>query len=368
MRQKTRHGAQSHQQLTSGWFFVILSASLLGGCATTGPRVSSQEIQEATDELKVKGLLTMAEQQQRVWQIGSTLIEALPAEQKRGPYPEIGVAVDQIDRVARKAFQFPERQQGIYVLAARDGGPAALAGIRRGDIVLALNGRRCHGPGQFIAMAGKLSPGSACALRIKRAEQELDVPVTVGSRSLKVSFAVSRSQEVNASAKPHKITVTTGLTRFVESDDELAVVLGHELAHITERHQAKALGISALASVVGATLGAATDIVAPGVGSMVTGSVAGVTEAAFSRGFEREADYRGLLHTYRGGYDVEAGVAVWERFSNELPGVMLGSLRSTHPASPERMIRIRKIAKSLKDIGLEQTIAKYEDPQPVGSR
>ena len=100
----------------------------------------------------------------------------------------------------------------------------------------------------------------------------------------------------------------------------------------------------------------------PGFGGSVLNVTSGLTTAAFSRDFEREADYRGLLRAYKAGYDVEAGVAIWERFGTEIPKSLAGGLMSSHPPSAERMVRMRKVAQSLKQDGLDATIAKYEPP------
>ena len=194
----------------------------------------------------------------------------------------------------------------------------------------------------------------------------------VGHRQLKISFWVHPSQTVNAWTDSRNIVVTGGLLRFIESDDELAVILGHELAHVTESHKGKRIGTTVFATTIGATLGLATELIMPGLGGSVSNITSGLTSAAFSRNFEREADYRGLLHAYRAGYDVEAGVLVWERFATEIPKSMGGTLLGTHPSSPERMVRIRKIAQSLKTVGLDATIATYEaentrTPEPAAT-
>jgi predicted Zn-dependent protease len=179
-----------------------------------------------------------------------------------------------------------------------------------------------------------------------------------------VQFAVTSQKAINAWAHDNTVSVTGTLVHFVESDDELAVILGHELAHLTEQHIGKQLATSVVATTVGATLAAATDLLVPGVGTVVLGYGSGVTQAAFTRGFEREADYRGLLYAYQAGYDVSAGIKIWERFGTELPGLVNFQLLSTHPSSPARMVHIRKISESLQTIGLDETVAMYDPQHP----
>lgn len=343
--------------------FLFLISGVVG-CATVGPRVSRSEIKTAKEQLETKGFLRLADQQQRVWEIGHKLLESLPAEDRQGSYPEVGIMVAKIDKIARRAFGYPKKQRGVCVLALRDGGPAIRAGVQRGDIVLGVEGKSCSSVKRFQSRINKLTPGAPFMMTVMRAGQEMDIRVVAGSQPRKLSYVVSFDQMVNAWANGSEIGVTGGLVRFIESDDELASVLGHELAHITGSHRGKKFATGFFANTLGAIAGVAVEVVAPGVGGSVMNVASNLATSAFSRGFEREADYRGLLHAYRAGYDVTAGIDVWERFGTDIPESLTVDLRSTHPASPERMVRMRKIVESLGDIGLQATIAKYEGEAP----
>ncbi len=345
------------------YVLALLLLVLVAGCATTGPRISREEIREAQHELEAKSFLRMAEQQSRVWVIGHRLIESLPDDPHRHEpvYPDLGLRVSRINGRARRVFGYENGERGLYVFAVRLDGPAMRAGLRQGDLVVALDAKRCASVRRFLSQESQLKPGETATVTVKRDGRLLDLPVEVGSRNMNVRFVVSNEQGVNAWAKRrHEIGVTGGLVRFVQSDDELAVILGHELAHITESHFGKTIATGIFSAVLGVTLGVVSEVAAPGSGGAVMNVADGLAESAFSREFEREADYKGLLHTYRAGYDVSAGVTVWERFGTELPLSRTLSLQSTHPAAPERMVRIRKVAGSLMTDGLEATIARYE--------
>lgn len=349
--------------LTGCLISVIICVT--AGCATIGPQVTSQEIQAAQLELAVKGLRRTAEQQQRVWKIGHQLLASLPPEEQQTSYPDIGVGLAKIDKTSRMAFRLPDSvKRGVYILSVRENSSAQTGGLMQGDVVLAIHQSPCSSVASCASVLGKAKPGEELTFRIDRAGTPMEVDIVVGSRPRKIDFWVTSDQTVNAWTDAHNIVVTGGMLRFLESDDELAAVLGHELAHITGHHRGKGTATGVLSTLLGATLGIAAEVAAPGTGDAVMNAASGLTQSAFMRNFEREADYKGLLHTFRAGYDVSAGVNVWERFGTDIPESLTQDLRSTHPASPERMVRIRKVAQALATEGLEATIVKYETQEP----
>jgi predicted Zn-dependent protease len=144
------------------------------------------------------------------------------------------------------------------------------------------------------------------------------------------------------------IVVSTGLLRFAQSDDELAVVMGHELAHLTGGHLAKTMAPNLLAGLIGSVVGSAADIVFPGSGGTIGRLPAAGITAPFSKEFEREADVVGLEYAHRAGYEIEAGITFWDRFATELGQSTTPSYLNTHPTSPERLLRMEKIIEELK--------------------
>ena len=125
------------------------------------------------------------------------------------------------------------------------------------------------------------------------------------------SFEIARSPEPNAFSLPGgHVYVTRGLLVLVNSEDELAGVLGHEIAHVTARHSLKRLRaalLTAPVSLASAVAGLAAGIVSPllrdavvGTGRVLTG---GLVLAPYSRAQEREADAIGQALAASAGYD-----------------------------------------------------------------
>lgn len=150
-------------------------------------------------------------------------------------------------------------------------------------------------------------------------------------------FHVLRDSQINAFAIPGgHIFVTTGLLEAAESEAELIAVLGHEVAHVTQRHIAERMtavyGISTLTSLaLGEDAGMleqiAVDLVAQGY------------LLKHSRDDEREADQKGMQFVIDAGYSPVGYVAFFERLSKQpQPPALL----STHPNPEERAQRARR--------------------------
>jgi metalloendopeptidase OMA1, mitochondrial len=147
---------------------------------------------------------------------------------------------------------------------------------------------------------------------------------------------------VNAGATFGQVAVTAGMLKFVESDDELAVVLGHELAHVTEGHVTKGV-IGGLALNVLAII---ADVKAPGAGQAV-GGIGQLFLNRFTQSQEREADEVGIAYAYRAGYDPRAAVTVQEKLAVEVPQTMAAGYFDTHPSSVERAMNAKRRADQL---------------------
>lgn len=156
-------------------------------------------------------------------------------------------------------------------------------------------------------------------------------------------LAVVDRPDVNAFVLPGgKITVFTGLLEVTENDDQLAAVMGHEVAHVTARHPNER---ASRATATGYTVGFLSAIVGGTAMANQSASTAiqmaaqlGVT-LPFTRTQEREADIVGIEYMARAGFDPRESVALWknmrEKNKNEPPEFL-----STHPSSEDRIDKL----------------------------
>jgi predicted Zn-dependent protease len=169
-------------------------------------------------------------------------------------------------------------------------------------------------------------------------------------------FAV-RDHTINAFALPGGfVGVHTGLITTAESESEVASVLAHEIAHVTQRHIARMLGqqqqmqlpvLAALAAAV--LLGRSRPDLASGAAAAATAGAVS-TQLAYSRDFEREADRIGFQALDGAGFDVHAMGTFFEKMQRGTrvadDGSMPGYLR-THPVTTERIADAQNRAASL---------------------
>jgi predicted Zn-dependent protease len=166
------------------------------------------------------------------------------------------------------------------------------------------------------------------------------------------TFHVVDMAEPNAFALPGGfVYVTRGLLALVNSEDELACIIGHEIGHIAARHAvqriSRAVTLAPVAIVTGIA-GAVTSIVSPMLGDALGRSGALAVEAAlapYSRRQENQADEVGQVLAAKAGYD-PATITDFFRSLDRQVTLMLGEPRQpsfldTHPSTPER---VRKTA------------------------
>jgi len=158
---------------------------------------------------------------------------------------------------------------------------------------------------------------------------------------------VEKNDQLNAYCMPGgKIMVFSGLVEKIDaSDDELAAVIGHEIAHALREHGRERMsqayiqqyGMQALTALAGDGL----------TGVLATQGAELGTQLFFSlpnsREQEREADRIGLELAARAGYNPNAAVTLWQKMAAESPNSPPEFL-STHPASQNRIHDLQALA------------------------
>ncbi|MFQ5935936.1 MAG: M48 family metalloprotease [Acidiferrobacterales bacterium] len=174
-------------------------------------------------------------------------------------------------------------------------------------------------------------------------------------------FTVLDSDVVNAFALPGGyIYVTRGLLAYLNTEAELAAVLGHELGHVTARHAVRQY-TTAMAAQIGYTIGA---IFVPEVASQAGSALYSVLGTALVRGYGRqhelESDRLGAQYLALAGYDPQAMISVLEVLKNQeqfeierakLEGReanVYHGLFATHPSNDQRLQEVVTEAKPMK--------------------
>ncbi len=155
-------------------------------------------------------------------------------------------------------------------------------------------------------------------------------------------FAVIDTPEVNAWMLPGgKSAVNTGLLKLATSDDELAIVMGHEAAHAIARHGAERISRGMAAEIVFGVASASGEIDPVLVDATAT-AYGAMGETAFSRSEESEADHIGLMIAADAGYDPRASLSFWKKMAANGANAPFEFL-STHPSDETRVKRLEQL-------------------------
>jgi hypothetical protein len=290
----------------------------------------------------------------RLGQISYPLLKSAAAfcgdEQRSG----IGV------EVANK-YMFPKQLHGavsdmwglddeLYIVGVSEDGPAARAGLRFGDRIVQIGEKEVKSgkkaADSFLKLMRSDEGSNEVLLTIERQEEILKVgvdPETVCDFNVLLSV----NDSVNAFADGRNVFVTTGMIRFAGTDHELAVVLGHEIAHNAMDHVDKMRGNAAVGSFF--------DIVAAAAGVNTGGAFGNMAAGAFSQDFEAEADYVGLYLMARSGIHVDLAPDFWRKMAIAHPASIRNSHGASHPATPERFL------------ALEETVREITEKQKAGA-
>jgi predicted Zn-dependent protease len=154
-------------------------------------------------------------------------------------------------------------------------------------------------------------------------------------------------QTVNAWALPGgKSAVYTGMLTMAKSDDELAVVMGHEAAHAIARHGGERISSSIALQSLLTGAGFAVGGLAPAEQSAVMAALGAGAEYGvalpWSRMQESEADEIGLFLAADAGYDPRAAIPLWQRMGADSAGKP-PEFMSTHPSEGTRVERLTKL-------------------------
>lgn len=167
-------------------------------------------------------------------------------------------------------------------------------------------------------------------------------------------FVIDNDKEANAFCLPGgKVFVYTGLFKYIANDDQLAIVMGHEIGHALARHGAERMSAGELQQMGGNILSAvmqgrgnpqntAAVMKAFGIGTQL-----GIM-LPYSRTQEYEADHIGLVLAAKAGYNPQEALTFWEKFAKD--GQTPPEYLSTHPAPTNRISKIRALIPKLMPI------------------
>lgn len=234
----------------------------------------------------------------------------------------------------------------VRVIDVSPDSAAAAAGLEPEAAITSINGAEV-GAGRFALQAARRALDEAA-----KAGGPIEIVLSIDGEERAVSllpdpicyFPVKLIDDdvINAFADGRNIYVTRGMMRFASEDDDLALVISHELAHNAMAHIE--------AQRTNRMMGQVVDLAAKAYGVDTRGVFTTIAMRSRSEAFEAEADYVALYAMALAGLPIAEAADFWRMMAIEHPESIEDGYMATHPSTAERYVAI--------DTGIEEVIAK----------
>ena len=333
--------------------FAAFTASTLAACAPT-----LQTHQVSTEAMQAESLnqmmFALQEEQNTTRRVFGIALRVLSAS---APLCDDAVVYDH-SLLVRSKYSFEaglKRNAAMQVFKVGEqpsvrvvfeGSPADQAGIREGDTLIKV-GTLDVGTGEaalkavnnYLGNARKTKTPTPLSLVIARGDNVISTTIPPAPMCA-YNFAVSPEGTVNAYADGRNIVLHQGIIDLARNDDEIALVVGHELAHNVLDHISKKQANVLLGGLGGALLDAAL-----GTGGQFSRLGQNIGSQAYSPSFESEADYMGLYAVALAGYNHQIAPQFWRRMGSRHQDSI--TLTTTHPATAERFVALESTVQEI---------------------
>ncbi|RZI41264.1 peptidase M48 [Herbaspirillum sp. HC18] len=351
------------QVAISGRALLLPAALLLAACATpteqqpsatpSGEQPSRPTIfsKPSASPAEQQALQAIVDMQDRLYRIAAPLLVSNAELCKGNARNLLGFTAKnkysystEFINAAQKALGLDERLQIMGVLG---GSGAARAGVKRGDIVLAVENKTLpEGENAEQEAATILAPmmngRNSITLTVQRdgASAALNVPLTYACA---FGVELGNTDNVAAYADGRRVLVTRGMLSAVRSDDELAYVMAKEMAHNALAHATKQRMSATIGGIIDNLTRTRPDM------NMMTG-MAGLRP--MPQDLDAMADKLSIYLLARAGYNIDQVIPFWQRMASQYPATQLNGYTALHPSTN---YRVAAMEKAIKDVHSKQT-------------
>ena len=339
-QRRIRHGFKALLMRAAATGLTLGLLASLGGCATSTvpPSATADSVRREQREQMRLAFQTQLDRRERLNGLAYPILRSNADLCGERVESIMGIYFDTASNMPKEARgaaarMFSTSEHWHTVLSVTPGSAADRAGMRRGDVILFIEGKRppaSRGHRRINLMLDAALADGVARMRVLRQGRTHTVSVAP-ERVCAYPVLLVNDPGLNAYADGYNIYITSGMLRFAQSDLDLQTVIAHELAHNVEGHIDKKLGNALLGGLLGAVVRVYTGLDAAEVG-------AGLDADAFSQELEREADYISLYMLERAGIDSSQAANFWRRMAVE----HASSIRfaRTHPTTAERFVNI----------------------------
>lgn len=338
----------------------------LAGCAspqTRMPTVDSAAMQEETRKQREMVVEDYMNSYRRLQAVASKIVVsgAELCADKVGPY--YGLTAWSREDFGKEWHDVVQSRFGVGDVASissvAPGSTAEQAGVKAGDVVISVNGwTPPAGKGAVDKLMEKLAAegkfGMPLELVVGRGAEEAKLSMMPG-QACDFRVRLSPDDVKNAYADGKNIVIYKGMMDFFRTDEDVALVVSHELAHNAMKH----IDAKKTNAVVGGLVGLLLDVAAAAGGINTNGDFtrlgSNIGAGVYSVSFEQEADYVGLYFMANAGYKIDDAASFWRRMATTNSKAI--TMKSSHPTTPERFIAIETTVGEIRQ--------KIENGQPL---
>src|SRR5262249_54146069 len=234
-------------------------------------------------------------------------------------------------------FGIAEKPTVLFVLPES---PADVAGMKPRDVVQSVNGVSTADTNAISGLTDTLPPHTPITFVVTRDSQPLSITVTP-DKACHYRVRLDPQQIINAFADGRQILVARGMMSFARDDNELALVLAHEMAHNLMKH------IDAKKQNAGVGLLADIAVVLLSRGQVRNTNFGQIGATAYSQEFEAEADYVGLYIMANAGIPISNAPNFWRRMAVAHPASIKTNHSASHPSTAQRMVALGETVKEI---------------------
>ena len=359
--------------------FLLVTTFFLVSCGsqTTLPSIDSDAVRAKTEE-QIREAKRKAEKRWKeetdIWLANSRKVGEVAAniltggeeycEEREHIGPYIGTLAwskydfdEKWHKVALAEFGLEGGAQVYFVSA---GSPAEIGGLKFGDLILSINNQPvARGKKAVADFEKKIKETAKIGVPIQFVIQRDATHQTISitpSKACKSQVFLTRDESIDAHADGEKIILHNGLMEYLNTLDEIALIVSHELAHNSMKHSlVRRINAGALAGV-GFLLGTTIDV---GVGALLHAPPTQMLgwewgKIGYDAGLgvntvelEREADYVGLYFMALSGHNIDSTPQFWLRIAELDPKKI--NIRSAHPTSAERFVGMEAAIKEINE-------------------
>lgn len=329
---------------------------MCAACAGPDAVVPSLTLGEIADEKRRQEIAQLRDYYAELTKLNTVAYRITTANREfcgKWVIPQIGLSAATPSSLPSKYRKFSREALGLRwvratVISIVPDGPAAKAGMKDKDELISFNGWKVpvtaipRWINAFLEENGE-RPITVVA---KRDDEDMTFTVTPVT-GCAIPITLETDPDLNAFNTSQKIVIQTGILRLTRSDADVATIVGHELAHSTQRHFEKKDFNGYIGAFGGTLIDGGFLLGGISTGGAFTGYLQTAGMMAYSVAFEMEADYVGAYYAARAGYDISGAEEVWQRMSLEVPATMRKA--STHPTTPVRYVQMRKVIAEIAD-------------------